>query len=187
MHDIKAIPTVYNGRQYRSRLEARWAAFFDLVGWRYEYEPFDLPGWIPDFLLLGKAPVLVEVKPVMKFPKDVAGEIEKVVPKGYELLIVGCSLQIDPDDSDYERAFGWLYEDCGDEFGWDLAVLGRWRLGDGRIGFCSSEGGYGDRISGAYDGGSWGEDVFCMSEALKLWSRAGNLTQWRGKQSVVEN
>ena len=33
------IPTLYNGIQFRSRLEAKWAAFFDLLGWEYEYEP----------------------------------------------------------------------------------------------------------------------------------------------------
>lgn len=46
---IASIPTIYAGVQFRSRLEARWAAFFDLVGLRWEYEPFDLAGWIPDF------------------------------------------------------------------------------------------------------------------------------------------
>jgi hypothetical protein len=29
-YTVKAHPTMYNGVQYRSRLEARWAAFFDL-------------------------------------------------------------------------------------------------------------------------------------------------------------
>ena len=31
-YQIAAIPTLYRGRQYRSRLEAKWAAFFDLAG-----------------------------------------------------------------------------------------------------------------------------------------------------------
>ena len=58
------IPTKYNHCQFRSRLEAKWAAFFDLVGWKWEYDPFDLNGWIPDFLLIGtREKVLVEVKP----------------------------------------------------------------------------------------------------------------------------
>lgn len=42
-------PTKYNGTIYRSRLEARWAAFFELIGWEYEYEPIDFDGWSPDF------------------------------------------------------------------------------------------------------------------------------------------
>lgn len=55
------IPTYHRNIKFRSRLEARWAAFFDLLGWSWIYEPFDLPGWIPDFMLNNK--VLVEVKP----------------------------------------------------------------------------------------------------------------------------
>jgi hypothetical protein len=65
------IPTVYAGRQFRSRLEARWAAFFDLMRWRWEYEPFDLPGWIPDFLLC-EEDILVEVKPVSDLRNEIA-------------------------------------------------------------------------------------------------------------------
>jgi hypothetical protein len=30
---VNAIETVYRGSLFRSRLEARWAAFFDLFGW----------------------------------------------------------------------------------------------------------------------------------------------------------
>lgn len=63
-YTIKAIPTVYNHVQFRSRLEARWAAFFDLCGWQWEYEPFDLDGWAPDFMLKGAVRALVEVKPI---------------------------------------------------------------------------------------------------------------------------
>jgi hypothetical protein len=61
---VKAKPTIYKGIQFRSRLEATWAAFFDNIAWRWEYEPaiFDGPGWLPDFLI-GPS-LLVEVKPV---------------------------------------------------------------------------------------------------------------------------
>jgi len=31
MYTIPAIPTRYNGVNFRSRLEAKWAAFFDLL------------------------------------------------------------------------------------------------------------------------------------------------------------
>lgn len=69
---IKAHETFYRGIRFRSRLEARWAAFFDLAGWTWEYEPFDLEGWSPDFLVSfpcghsecsGSHELLVEVKP----------------------------------------------------------------------------------------------------------------------------
>lgn len=50
---IKAIETAYKGYSFRSRLEARWAVFFDALGieWQYEPEGFELPsGWyLPDF------------------------------------------------------------------------------------------------------------------------------------------
>ena len=39
MSEIKAIETVYNGYRFRSRLEARWAVFFEAAGIEYEYEP----------------------------------------------------------------------------------------------------------------------------------------------------
>lgn len=56
MSNAKAIQTVYNGYRFRSRLEARWAVFFDALGIRYEYEPegFELGDgtrYLPDFYL----------------------------------------------------------------------------------------------------------------------------------------
>jgi len=36
---IKPIETVYKGYRFRSRLEARWAVFFDTLGIEWEYEP----------------------------------------------------------------------------------------------------------------------------------------------------
>jgi len=52
---IKAIETVYNGYRFRSRLEARWAVFFDTLGikWEYEKEGYELDGllYLPDFWL----------------------------------------------------------------------------------------------------------------------------------------
>ena len=51
---IKAIETVYNGYRMRSRLEARWAIAFDVMGikWAYELEGFELSNgvrYLPDF------------------------------------------------------------------------------------------------------------------------------------------
>jgi hypothetical protein len=33
---IKTIETIYNGYRFRSRLEARWAVFFDAMGIKYD-------------------------------------------------------------------------------------------------------------------------------------------------------
>ena len=65
---MKAIPTKYESVQFRSRLEAKWASFFDRVGWSWTYEPFDLSGYIPDFLLQFKhGNALVEIKPAVTY------------------------------------------------------------------------------------------------------------------------
>lgn len=54
--EIKPIETIYKGIKFRSRLEARWAVFFDACGVEWEYEPegFKLPDgtcYLPDFKL----------------------------------------------------------------------------------------------------------------------------------------
>lgn len=63
---IKAIETYYNGYRFRSRLEARWAVFFDALGITYQYEPegFVIDGktYLPDFYL-PKFDIYAEVKP----------------------------------------------------------------------------------------------------------------------------
>lgn len=56
MSGLKAIETVYNGYRFRSRLEARWAVFFDSldIKWEYEKEGFELGEvgrYLPDFWL----------------------------------------------------------------------------------------------------------------------------------------
>lgn len=62
---LKAIDTHYNGYKFRSRLEARWAVFFDTLGIKYEYEKegYNLAGiyYLPDFWL-PKQKCWVEVK-----------------------------------------------------------------------------------------------------------------------------
>ena len=70
---MESYRTEYNGIWFRSRAEAKWAAFFDLMGWRWEYEPRDYHGYIPDFVLLSNGEagsrVYVEVKPEEEFPE----------------------------------------------------------------------------------------------------------------------
>lgn len=55
---MQALPTTYKGYKMRSRLEAKWACFWDLLGvaWEYELDAFDLGDvrylpdfWLPDF------------------------------------------------------------------------------------------------------------------------------------------
>lgn len=67
MNTISAIETHYKGYRFRSRLEARWAMFFDRVGvtWVHEPQPFSVAGeaYLPDFLVsMAGAEVVHEVK-----------------------------------------------------------------------------------------------------------------------------
>lgn len=64
---IKPIETQYKGYRFRSRLEARWAVYFDTLGCAWEYEPqgFDLGAagfYLPDFWL-PTVNMWAEVKP----------------------------------------------------------------------------------------------------------------------------
>jgi hypothetical protein len=69
---IRAIDTRYAGHRFRSRLEARWAVFFDALGitWQYEPQGYELSDgtlYLPDFFLPGfhnrERGIWVEVKP----------------------------------------------------------------------------------------------------------------------------
>jgi hypothetical protein len=76
---ISPIPTRYAGRSFRSRLEARWAVFYDTLGipWTYEPEGYDLGDkgpYLPDFWLPGLR-CFIEIKPV----KPIEAEIQKAI------------------------------------------------------------------------------------------------------------
>lgn len=74
---VKALPSRYADCEFRSRLEARWAALFDLydIEWIYEPEGFETPSvnYLPDFYLPGLR-CYVEVKPGPKLFDQVAVE-----------------------------------------------------------------------------------------------------------------
>jgi hypothetical protein len=74
---IKPIETEYKGYRFRSRLEARWAIFFDAfsLDWDYEKEGFDLGDgiyYLPDFWI-NDTHCWIEIKPT----KPSKEEIEK--------------------------------------------------------------------------------------------------------------
>ena len=66
----RAIETAYAGCRFRSRTEARWAVFFDAMGfpWEYEKEGYELPSgrYLPDFyvggMLAGFPYIWLEIK-----------------------------------------------------------------------------------------------------------------------------
>lgn len=179
-YDIAAIPTRYNGVNFRSRLEARWAAFFDLCGWTWEYEPFDLRGWIPDFRLEGR--LLVEIKPIdmgEPFELKLLGDLAKcrVAPDRSEVLILGLAPFGVDETGAYEAddgttaSIGALVE-IGGDFLSDRALIKHSPDGSLDIG--------GDGISwhGRLGKSEPKAPTISVARMVELWRQAGNAVQW---------
>jgi hypothetical protein len=99
---MKAIETRYKGYRFRSRLEARWAIFFDTCGirWEYESEGFELDDgtwYLPDFWLPKfHGGIFAEVKP----HGDEFSVARRFARGGQQILLLGGS----PDTIEYELA-----------------------------------------------------------------------------------
>lgn len=100
---IKAIGAVYNGYRFRSRLEARWAMFFDFLGIPYVYEPEGLKiggiCYLPDFYL-PDCKQFFEVKGVMD--SDSEEKINALIKAGY-------SVTVGYDDGRFQACDNWSY------------------------------------------------------------------------------
>lgn len=171
---MKAYKTVHVDINFRSRLEARWAAFFDELKWPWDYEPLDFSGWIPDFVIYGKnSMTFVEVKPVFKFPADVAAEIDASGCED-EVLICGISPKV---ARLHHQVIGWLRDN--ENKVWSMAPMSKW---GNTFGFCHDEESFRDRISGMNSGFPCGDTLhesFVREELNKLWAKATNKVQWR--------
>lgn len=171
-----AIPTKYAGTEFRSRLEARWAAFFDLVGWRWEYEPIDLPGWIPDFMLTGVANVLVEIKPadsIDGFDLDKITRALRGSEDWEEVLLLGRAPSLATGHNG--PGVGWLLE-----VGRCVSVASYCRSDhpDYHIDFCSDVHDYTGRLTSWYDGNAGDLTPGQLNLLEYLWREAGNITRW---------
>jgi hypothetical protein len=191
-----AIPTIYRGAQFRSRLEARWAAFFDLAGWRWDYEPCDFDGWIPDFVLFGAhGPIYVEVKPTYFTHDDVdkvetLPELEKVrCCKGIDRLILGNGLQ----DDRGLPVLGVMYL-AGSGGGRDDVNYTAYTMGGypaNVLDFITTD--YKYRIGGqsSLDVEQPAAHVHAVPGAIShndivqnMWLRAGAMTQWKQRKAA---
>lgn len=194
------IPTTYNGTKFRSRLEGRWAAFFDLIGWTWIYEPFDTANWIPDFLIQGTSPFLVEVgpcelwseysakaeKPIAAFP-PVNAYCERIdhTTCGHDddyvvstapdrtTLVVGTLPIV---DAPYGPAAGLLTSD-GYWFMTEPALWGRCSACDA-VCITHATGVYRHWPCGHYTGGDQGEPI-PEAAMFAAWNRAANPVQWK--------
>ena len=191
---MPAIPTTYNGICFRSRIEARWASFFDLLKWPWEYEPIDLDGYIPDFILNFEfTKVLVEVKSEL----DIDGlddHFDKIIKSGWrrESVVSGSVLF----NVGRFLAMGRSMNMCTAIIGDDPPYECRDEIVHGDMIFIVCAGGSSPcrklsistsdfpvacrRCGNGIE--SW--DRFHIDiakrDAMRLWRKAGNITQWRG-------
>ena len=92
---MKPIETQYQNYKFRSRLEARWAVFFDKVdiNWTYEPQGFNLPSgpYLPDFHLLDENwDCFVEIKPdtnIGGFRREPSPDTDKAAQLCHELSV----------------------------------------------------------------------------------------------------
>ena len=185
-YTIRAIPTEFDGIEYRSRLEARWGAFFTVLGWDFVYEPVDLVGWAPDFVIRGDGgDTLVEVKP--EITADVVAAFRGVIPAASRSLIVGAGPVIGPDAAIIGMGWGeGVLEYDGpidDDHPYPTRVGGLEKIAVGRCGAGRHGCGFGLNPvdgcfscwrCGAYDGNSAHDPVVIDG----LWKRSCNMTKW---------
>ena len=170
----RGIPTTYAGTKFRSRIEARWAATFDLAGWEWVYEPFDGDGYIPDFLIKSDHPLLVEVKPA-----TLESEYREPIPKitkgigdlwRHDLIILGADINMKGGGA------GVLLDFLAGPDDWHASVA-HWV----NCPWCVSMGIVTDQTSGymrpcGHDAPKGGDQP---NNLAGLWREAGNLVQWR--------
>lgn len=107
---IKAIPTRYKGYHFRSRLEARWAVFFNVIGakWEYEVEGYENGSgvrYLPDFCLYNvtlrgepnpERGLCVEVKPASYEISSNMADAEKYYMCSPLVLVKGLPRDVQP-------------------------------------------------------------------------------------------
>lgn len=176
----KSMPTMYKGIQFRSRLEARWACFFDLVQWKWEYEPEEddkIKGWMPDFTIYGdRQETLVEVKyytQLQEFIDD--GEVAKILQAKdeREVLLLGKNIIFVPTIEFSLPRLGWIMAgDSIQECGIMCHEVTR------RYGFFDTINSWQDRISGIEDHHKY--HGVSNDTIRDLWIDAKNKIQWKG-------
>lgn len=185
MRPHPAIPTEYKGYQFRSRLEARWAAFFDAVGWPWDYEPIDLGGYIPDFVLKFYKPLLVEVKPEMTL-----GDLYKYTARidatdwKYNALVLGATLLHDHDEGCF-HAIGILRQGGGDpkdpeDTAWSPAQI-HCCTKCKRLSIHHAAWGWVCEVSGCYEGDHFLTEA-PVDALTRIWGEAHKVTAWHQKE-----
>lgn len=142
---------------------------FGMLGWKHAYEPFDLAGYVPDYLVeLDGRKWLFEVKPVGP-TDDVVEHVARVRDAGWGGLVAVVGYDV----GRHEDAF----TDGGDVV----------------VGHYSASGTAAHRLDLSYDG--WDKrwelarasdhrrrvSARAVNQAIGFWRAAGNAVQWKPK------
>jgi len=152
---------------------------FDLMEWKYEYEPYDLMGWIPDFAIFGNQEIIVETKPYNTLEEfdtnKVVSAIKETEKDGKEILLLGSTI-FENTETWAHPAIGWLgeYFSESSEYWFETAIFNKNRS----WGFFHAMGSYEDRITGERDGDHHLSPP-SYDEVLELWNKAGDIVQWK--------
>lgn len=144
---------------------------FDQLGWTWVYEPIDLAGYIPDFILQFKEPLLIEIKPALTV-EDLLAPFEKIRTGGWtrRFAVLGAA-RVNYTESYMDTAWGMQFEPyfgvqdlqifrCGCGYT-PCSTSGNWSCGRG----CDLRPGHANPSE--------------PKEILKMWRAAGNTVQWR--------
>lgn len=182
---IAGIPTLYNGILFRSRNEAKWAAFFDRIRWEWSYEPVDLLGYIPDFIVTwpcGRS-LLVEIK-AHESLVELRGAESKIEDSGWvgEALVVGGSLLGIDDASPIIGRLGEpVFDVPGETHTWGEARLFTC-LSCGAISVMSADYSWHCRSCLAAE-----HHMGSADGVRELWADACNRTQWQPRYNATRN
>lgn len=174
----QASPTEYNGLIFRSRLEARYAALLDLCGNRWEYEPYEFGGYIPDFLLIAPngTETYLEIKPG-RTTEQLMPAMLKAREYGFAdpeiFAVVGDGPRVIEHPFNEASGLYWEHDDLPVHAA--LAICSTCS----QLGWISLEMSYHIRPCGHRDRTAGG---FNEVKLNKLWRTAQNTTRWLPKR-----
>jgi hypothetical protein len=169
VHKIGAIPTLYRGIQMRSRLEAKYAILFDLLGLKWAYEAIDLNGAIPDFIVEVElfsrpqvsGPTLIEIRPLLTAP-EYRETINKIARSGWQgsAMVLGATVR------EHDTPWGKEWS-----LGYGTAVVSPKDAEPGAynwfpVGWCAS-----GEAAGKF---AWGGNF----DITRMWADATNRSRW---------
>lgn len=182
---MSGIPTLgVRGIQFRSRIEAQWAYIFEKFGWNWEYEPIDLIGYIPYFIInFGNTQILIEIKGDINIWENFEEHKEKIIKSGWKgtFAIFGAVYKISDcwgvRNCPIVGVVFYYMDDYEDLIEDDIIIRkekgNKWNLG-------------GDMCVYDICGGYWKDVIESKTDFDKIWVEAKNSVQWKGNQNITD-